>query len=132
MKWIWTFGIGTPYKGKYVVIETDNDDGREYMFKKYGRDNCCMSYPYEKGIELVKKYNYKCIDAVVLLTTESDEYKNAMSKLYDSIITSSYILDEYCVKRIQSSDYVGKQYKAVKHDESYELMGDDNEDNGKG
>ena len=104
-KWIWTFGVGSPYKGKYVVIETDNGDGREYMFNMYGRQNCCMSYPYEKGIALVEKYGYTLI--------EKCKIGNPM-RLGNFI--SGFIVHNYMVD-------------SPKHDEGYELMVDSNENN---
>lgn len=66
-KWIWTFGCDTPYSGKYVVVECLHGDGRDYMFKKYGQDNCCMSYLYDDiGMDIVKKYGFKLIEEVKL------------------------------------------------------------------
>lgn len=60
-KWIWTFGVSSPYRGKYVVVNTNKGDGREFVFEKFGRQNCSMSYLYNKGIEIVKKHGYQCI-----------------------------------------------------------------------
>ena len=61
---IWTFGVDSPWAGKYVVVTSDNDkeDGREKMFEKFGRKNCAFVYPYEKGMNLVEKYGYTLVD----------------------------------------------------------------------
>lgn len=102
------------------------------MFDKYGQDNCCMSYPYEKGLQLVKKYNYECIEVVALSVIESDEYKIAMSEIFNKIKRDEMLLMRYLATPINPANIIGKRYKAIKHDESYELKGEDNEDNGKG
>ena len=65
-KWVWTFGVGTPWKGKYVVVNTEDGDGREYMFNKYGQQNCCRAYPYEEGMIFVNRYGYKLIEEITL------------------------------------------------------------------
>lgn len=43
-KWIWTFGTETIFRNKYVVVYTDNSDGRDILFEIYGRENFSMSY----------------------------------------------------------------------------------------
>lgn len=117
-KWIWTFGVGSPYKGKYVVIETDNGDGREYMFNKYGKQNCCMSYLYAKGMELVKKYGYTLIENVKIRTAVQF---NDFISVY--IIHKSYFDDFYTANIFCSNECM------LKHDESYELMEGKDENN---
>ena len=54
--WIWTFGCGTPWAGKYVIVHTDHGDGRERVFEVFGQENCSMSYFYEQGMKIVEKY----------------------------------------------------------------------------
>lgn len=117
-KWIWTFGVGTAYKGKYVVLRTDYGDGREYMFNKYGRQNCCMSYLYAKGMELVKKYGYTLIENVKIKTAV--QFKDIIGGY---IIHKSYFDDFYTVDISRSNECV------LKHDENYELMEGNNENN---
>ena len=63
-KWIWTFGCGTPWAGKYVIVHTAQGDGREEVFEKYGQSNCSMSYPFDKGMELARRYGWKCLGVV--------------------------------------------------------------------
>lgn len=65
-KWVWTFGSATPHKGKYVVVNTADDDGREYMYGKYGQRNCAMSYPYDMGMAVVNKYGYQLKEEVTV------------------------------------------------------------------
>lgn len=67
-KWIWTFGGMNKFLAdKYVVINGDEQDGRDYVFERYGQDNCCMDYPYEYGMDkVVKKYNLKLLEEVTL------------------------------------------------------------------
>ena len=55
-KWIWTFGVGTPWAGKYVITHTSRGDGRERVFEVFGQENCSMSYLYEDGMKAVEKY----------------------------------------------------------------------------
>lgn len=62
--WIWTFGCGTPWAGKYVIVHTDHGDGREKVFEKYGQKNCSMSYPYCKGMLIVNKYGYELLEVM--------------------------------------------------------------------
>lgn len=54
--WIWTFGCGTPWAGKYVIVHTAHGDGRERVFEVFGQENCSMSYLYEDGMKAVEKY----------------------------------------------------------------------------
>lgn len=54
--WIWTFGCGTPWAGKYVIVHTAYGDGRERVFEVFGQENCSMSYLYEDGMKAVEKY----------------------------------------------------------------------------
>lgn len=65
-KWIWTFGGDVKLlSDKYVVINGDEGAGREYVFKKYGRMNCCMDYPYDYGMEkVVNRYGLKLLEEV--------------------------------------------------------------------
>lgn len=65
-KWIWSFCGNTENAKNCVILETEKGDGREYMFAKYGRENCCMSYLYELGKTLIAKYNWQVIEEVVL------------------------------------------------------------------
>ena len=61
-KWIWTFGGGTKYAGKYIVVNSENGDGREHIFEIYGQGNCAMSYPYNVGIKLAEKYKWDFLE----------------------------------------------------------------------
>lgn len=117
-KWIWTFGVGTPYKGKYVVIETDNGDGREYMFNRYGRQNCCMSYLYDKGMELVKKYNYQLIENVKIKIPV--QFMNFIG---------GYIIHKSLLDDFYTADIIRYDGRELKHDDCYELMSESNENN---
>lgn len=117
-KWIWTFGVGSPYKGKYVVIETDNGDGREYMFNRYGRQNCCMSYLYEKGMELVKKYNYQLIENVKIKIPV--QFMNFIG---------GYIIHKSLLDDFYTADIIRYDERELKHDDCYELMSESNENN---
>lgn len=54
--WIWTFGVGTPWAGKYVIVHAANGDGRERVFEVFGQENCSMSYLYDMGMKAVEKY----------------------------------------------------------------------------
>lgn len=117
-KWIWTFGVGSPYKGKYVVIETDNGDGREYMFNRYGRQNCCMSYLYEKGMELVKKYNYQLIENVKIKIPV--QFMNFIG---------GYIIHKSLLDDFYTADIIRYDERELKHDDCYELMSKSNENN---
>ena len=58
IKWIWTFGVGTPWAGKYVIVHSygNKGDGRERVFEVFGQENCSMSYFYEQGMKIVEKY----------------------------------------------------------------------------
>ena len=118
-KWIWTFGVGSPYKGKYVVIETDNGDGREYMFNRYGKQNCCMSYPYSKGMELVKKYGYQLIENVKLLNAV--QFGNYIG---------GYVIHKSILNDFYTADIMRYTECELKHNESYELMEQNDENNG--
>lgn len=60
-KWIWTFGVGTLWAGKYVIVYTSHGDGRERVFEVFGQENCSMSYLYADGLRLVKKYGLELI-----------------------------------------------------------------------
>lgn len=117
-KWIWTFGVGSPYKGKYVVIETDNGDGREYMFNRYGRQNCCMSYLYDKGMELVKKYNYQLIENVKIKIPV--QFMNFIG---------GYIIHKSLLDDFYTADIIRYDERELKHDDCYELMSESNENN---
>lgn len=64
-KWLWTFGLGTMFANKYIIVNTDKGDGREILFQIYGKDNLSASYlldfePYKEE-ELREKYCYKKI-----------------------------------------------------------------------
>lgn len=65
-KWIWTFGSGTKYRGQYVIVccRDGEGDGREEVFERYGQDNCSMSYLFDKGMELARRYGWKCLGVV--------------------------------------------------------------------
>lgn len=63
-KWIWTFGCGTPWAGKYVIVHTAHGDGRERVFEKYGQQNCAMSYLYDKGMAIAEKYGYQLLEVM--------------------------------------------------------------------
>ena len=136
MKWIWTFGCGTPYKGKYVIIDTEEGDGREYMFEHYGQNNCCMSYPYEKGMRLVEKYGYKCINDISLIKLTyctsyipTDELVSSWEQLQKRLKEADDMYHFLMANRTNPEDFIGKKYKVIKHDWAYELMEDEN--NGK-
>lgn len=60
-KWIWTFGKGTPWAGKYVIVHTAHGDGRERVFEVFGQNNCAMSYPYDMGMKYVEKYSLELV-----------------------------------------------------------------------
>ena len=66
-KWIWTFGSKTKYGGKYVIVcRPDGEgNGREEVFEKYGQSNCSMSYLFDKGMELAKRYNWECMGVMI-------------------------------------------------------------------
>lgn len=59
--WIWTFGCGTPWEGKYVIVHTAHGDGRERVFEVFGQENCSMSYLYEDGMKIVEKYGLELV-----------------------------------------------------------------------
>lgn len=66
-KWICTFGLGCKLlKDKYVVATGDVDSIRTYMYDNYGQDNCCSFYPYDYGMEVVKKYNLNLLEEVTV------------------------------------------------------------------
>lgn len=52
-KFLWTFGVGTMFGKKYIIVETDTDDGREVLFEIYGKDNMCNSYLIDECPEIV-------------------------------------------------------------------------------
>lgn len=62
-KWIWTFGCGTPWAGKYVIVHSygNKGDGRERVFEVFGQENCSMSYLYENGMKAVEKYGLELV-----------------------------------------------------------------------
>lgn len=66
IKWIWTFGGGTPWAGKYVIVYSygNKGDGREKVFEAFGQENCSMSYLFDKGMELARRYGWKCLGVV--------------------------------------------------------------------
>ncbi len=62
-KLLFTFGIGTPHKGKCVIIESDDETmAREYVYCKYGQENTCGVYDYEHFSHLIEHYNYKIVE----------------------------------------------------------------------
>lgn len=66
-KYLFTFGVGSPYRQKCVIVESDNElTARKYMFTEYGRKNVAFVYDYEKYSCLIEKYNYKIMENVKL------------------------------------------------------------------
>lgn len=66
-KYLFTFGIGTRYKQKCVIVETDDEIlARQYVYRKYGQQNVASVYDYEKYSHLIEKYNYKIMKEITL------------------------------------------------------------------
>lgn len=66
---LWTFGIGTDYKGKVVITKSENfNDAMYYVYNKYGQENIAFNYSdkYNDIDEMIKKYNYDIIEDVKL------------------------------------------------------------------
>jgi len=90
LKLVFTFGVGTKYSGKVVIINCNNImTALQYVFNKYGNTNVCTNYHYNEtslkngcewqdglfqelkdsydyGEALIEKYNYEVIEEVVL------------------------------------------------------------------
>lgn len=59
-KYLFTFGVETPLKGKCVIIESDDEElARIYVYRKYGKENTCGVYDYEYFSHLIRQYKYK-------------------------------------------------------------------------
>lgn len=66
IKWVYTFGVGTPYRGKYLMVETDDPDRtRESVYNAFGQNNISTVYIYDEenfanlvGKEKAAKYKY--------------------------------------------------------------------------
>ena len=69
-RWLWTFGSGTMFANKYVIVNCDIDDGREMLFQIFGKDNLATSYllDLEPNVEeeFRRKYGYKKIAVFVI------------------------------------------------------------------
>lgn len=66
-KYLITFGLGTKWRGKCVVITASDDDKvREYVYGKYGQWNVAAVYDYETSKEIISKYNYEVIEETIL------------------------------------------------------------------
>lgn len=52
-KWIWTFTNNSMFANKYIIVNSDNGDGREVVFEIYGQDN--MDMPYLVNDEIYKE-----------------------------------------------------------------------------
>lgn len=66
-KYLITFGIGTKWRGKCVIITASTEDNvREYVYEKYGQYNVAMFYDYETSKEIISKYNYEVIEETIL------------------------------------------------------------------
>lgn len=62
-----TFGVGTKYRGSCVIIKALNEiDARLYAFAKYGQENIAFIRDYEQDKNLIKKYNYKILDNIIV------------------------------------------------------------------
>ena len=62
-KYLFTFGVGTPHKGKCVIVESDNEEmARMYVYQKYGQENTCGVYDYEHFSHLIEQYGYKVVE----------------------------------------------------------------------
>lgn len=90
LKIVFTFGCGTKFAGKVVIIECDEImTAIDYIFRKYGQQNVAFEYHYDKeslenycaykkglfeelknsydyGKKLVKKYNYEILEHKIL------------------------------------------------------------------
>lgn len=68
-KWLWTFGVGTLYKGKCVITTAEDfDTAMGYMYENYGQGNISSSYPdthFNIG-EIISKWGYEVIEEVTL------------------------------------------------------------------
>ena len=60
-KYIFTFGVGTPFKGRYVEIEGTYNEAREAMFDMFG-SKWAFQYAPTKGAELIARFGYKQLD----------------------------------------------------------------------
>jgi hypothetical protein len=67
MKYLFTFGVGTKYKGKCVIVNANDEIlARQYVYRKYGQQNIAGVYNYEQYKHLIEKCNYKIIKEVIL------------------------------------------------------------------
>ena len=66
-KYFVTFGLGTNWRRKYVVVYADTgDEVRNYVFSKYGQDNVAWIYDYKTAKSIIKAYGYEKIEEVRL------------------------------------------------------------------
>ena len=66
-KYLITFGLGTKWRNKCVVITaSDEDKVREYVYDKYGQWNVAAVYDYEIYKTIIDKYNYEIIEEINL------------------------------------------------------------------
>ena len=58
-----TFGVGTVFKGKCLILTSDNEEKvREYAYDHYGRLNISSFYDYEEKKDIIKTYNYEILE----------------------------------------------------------------------
>lgn len=66
-KYLFTFGVGSPYRQKCVIVSSDDENlSREYVFRKYGQQNVAFVYDYKTYSGLIEKFNYKIIEEKTL------------------------------------------------------------------
>lgn len=66
---MWTFGVGTPLKGKVVITHSkDFENAMRYVCEKYGQYNVAFNYidGYSDINGMIEKYNYEIIEEVTL------------------------------------------------------------------
>ena len=90
LKLVFTFGVGTDYRGKVVIVNCNNImNALKYVFNKYGNTNVCTNYhynetslkngcewqkglfekiknTYEFGKDLICRYSYKILEKITL------------------------------------------------------------------
>ena len=54
-KWYFTFGVGTPYRGRHVVIEGTADSTREEMWERFG-PKWAFQYTEKQYTEIIKRW----------------------------------------------------------------------------
>lgn len=90
LKLVFTFGVGTMYRQKVVIVHCNNTmQAIDYVFNKYGSSNVAFEYHWDEnslknscelenglfdlinkdytyGKNLIKKYNYEILEEVTL------------------------------------------------------------------